>query len=688
MMASDNRVWGNVLPRLEGLPKGWTASRIELAGTPRSPVVTLDAGFEWMLREGPEFFRGDLSLTHQGKNLALNGSVRQAGRPMMRIKGNLETGVLEALSWMSGASERPPLDRWDHWWQDGQVRVLSQGLDLVSIRPLLPFSVPVEGLLSGSFLVEGNPSRPWVSAGLSLSEGRMGEVDLPVAMVSLNPGDGGYDVFSYSRMGDEEFRVDGRIELDLVSDRLLREKIRDEALVLKLNGAIPLPVFRAWTQKIDGAEGAILVSGEIGGSLVAPKPDLRMSLEKGRFNWIPEGIAIRNLSFEGIVKDGGVRVPRYVMRTSPLQSQGLSLRDHESRLSGSLSWPFESNRDASFELTAEDAWLMAKPGRVLRLDGGLSAEGTPEDLDIRGSLQINEGLYELTPEQWLAEDALMLDPAIHLNRRIETLSRVEEVVSESSDWNYSMDIDLGQNTWIDAEIPLSSGYGQVASKVSSVGLEGRLDGVLRAESSEEGLVLQGEVDVRKGKAKVFGTEFDVETGDLVFSGAAVSSPELDIRAVYSSTQYGDIRVDIGGRPAQMALAFSSSEGWSDTDMASILLFKVPASSMTQSEGGAGLDLIGAAIGVMAGQASSFLQMSRLVDRVEVESSGDTISAIRLGWSVGDDLFVTFSQDYTAEMDENQSEVTLEWLLSRRLQAEVSTGDAGESSADLYMRWRF
>ena len=75
-------------------------------------------------------------------------------------------------------------------------------------------------------------------------------------------------------------------------------------------------------------------------------------------------------------------------------------------------------------------------------------------------------------------------------------------------------------------------------------------------------------------------------------------------------------------------------------MASILLFRMPASSMTQSEGGAGLDLIGAAIGVMAGQASSFLQMSRVVDRVEVESTGDAISAIRLGWSVGDDLFVT------------------------------------------------
>ena len=60
--------------------------------------------------------------------------------------------------------------------------------------------------------------------------------------------------------------------------------------------------------------------------------------------------------------------------------------------------------------------------------------------------------------------------------------------------------------------------------------------------------------------------------------------------------------------------------------------------MTQSEGGAGLNLIGAAIGVMAGQASELLQMSRLVDRVEVESSEDAIGAIRLGWSIGDDPF--------------------------------------------------
>ena len=476
--------------------------------------------------------------------------------------------------------------------------------------------------------------------------------------------------------------------MDLSSDRLLREKLKDETLELRLNGAVPLAVLEAWTSRVGSGQGAVVISGGLQGSLVRPEPQLKLGLDRGSLDWLPEGISVESASFTGTVDSDGVRIPRFSMKTAPLQSQALSLRDHKSRITGEIVWPFASDAAATLELSAEDAWLAAIPGRILRVDGGLSAEGTPERMELRGAVAVNEGRYGLTPEQWLAEDALMLDPAIHLNRRIETLERTVNTDTGPSRWHYVMDIDLGQNTWLDAEIPLSSGYGQVASKVSTVGLESRIEGLLQAKGDEGGLLLQGEVDVRKGKAKVFGTDFGVETGALVFSGASLSNPELDLRAVYSSSQFGDIRVDIGGRPAEMSLGFSSSEGWSDTDMASILLFRMPASSMTQSEGGAGLDLMGAAIAVMAGQASNFLQMSRVVDRVEVESSGDAISAIRLGWSVGDDLFVTFSQDYTAEMDENQSEVTLEWLLSRRLQAEVSTGDAGESSADLYMRWRF
>ena len=688
LMPSDNRVFENVVPGLPELPKGWTAAELIVGGTLLEPRIDGEVGFEWMLLEGPEFFRGDLRLRQFRDALSVEGAIRQSGRPIMRTKGNFQTGISEAMVWLSGDGDKPPIHLWDHWWQQGQIRILAKGMEVATVRSGLPFEVPLDGLVSGSILIEGKPSSPRASVGLSLSEGRMGEVELPVAMISVNAGDEGYEVFSYSRIGEEELRLEGTLGIDLDSDRLLRDKLRDKNLALTLNGAVPLAVLEAWTPRIDSGEGAVVISGELGGSLLRPEPKLKLGLDKGRLDWLPEGIAVQSVSFAGEVDSEGIQIPRFAMKTAPIESQALTLREHKSRITGSVVWPFDSGDAASLELSAEDAWLAAIPGRILRVDGGISAEGTPQRMDLLGSVVINEGRYELTPGQWLSEDALMLDPAIHLNRRVETMDRVENQVEELARWHYAMDIDLGQNTWIDAEIPLSSGYGQVASKVSTVGLEGRLEGLLQASGDEDGLLLQGEVDVRKGKAKVFGTDFGVETGALVFSGASLSNPELDIRAVYASSQYGDIRVDIGGRPAEMTLAFSSTEGWSDTDMASILLFRMPASSMTQSEGGAGLDLIGAAIGVMAGQASSFLQMSRVVDRVEVESTGDAISAIRLGWSVGDDLFVTFTQDYTAEMDENQSEVTLEWLLSRRLQAEVSTGDAGESSADLYMRWRF
>jgi hypothetical protein len=39
-------------------------------------------------------------------------------------------------------------------------------------------------------------------------------------------------------------------------------------------------------------------------------------------------------------------------------------------------------------------------------------------------------------------------------------------------------------------------------------------------------------------------------------------------------------------------------------------------------------------------------------------------------------------------DENVFAVALEWLITRQMYAEVVTGDAGQSSGDLYMRWRF
>jgi hypothetical protein len=685
----DNNLLRKALPFLVGLPPGFSAGSLELGGTLRNPRLDLETGVEWMLGTGPEFLRADVFLKHRSGQLSGHGSLRQAGRPLADWKGQIKTGLPATLAWLAGEAEAPPIHLWDHWWQDGQVRVVSNGMAIDSMRPLLPFSLPVEGNLSGSLLMEGKPSQPWVHAGFSLANGRLGEVEVPMAMISISPDSKGYGIFAYGNLDKETLQVDGRIDLDLSSGRLLREKLLDDSVRLQIKGSVPLSVAGAWSDSVQNAKGSVGVQGEITGSILALTPDLRVTLKGGAMDWVPEALRINRMSFEGRLKPTGFRVPRFSLKTQPLKAaSGLDFREHESLLEGAVNIPLAADGLASLELTAVDAWLSAVPKRLLRVDGGLSAEGPLDALRVNGRFQINESRFERSSSDWLAEDALSLDPGIHLHRNREVVETQTVVSSLWSGWDYDLEVDLGSNTWIEAEVPLTDAYGVIASKVSTIGLMGRLDGLVRVQTADGSLGLQGEVEIQKGKSKVFGTDFEVESGRLLFSGGSVSNPILDLRTIHDSGKYGDIRVDIQGQPENLQLGFSSSEGWSDTDMAAILLFKRPASTMTQSEGGAGLDLLGAAIGVMAGQASQFLRMSRLVDLVEVESSGEAISAIRLGWSIGDDLFLTYVQDYSAEVDENTSAVTLEWLLSRRLQAEFSTGDAGESSADLFVRWRF
>jgi hypothetical protein len=685
----DNRLLKKVLPAFGELPPGFSAASVAIAGTLRNPRFEVESAVEWMLGAGPEFLRADVFLEQIGGALSGHGALRQAGRPLAEWSGQIQTGLPETMAWLAGEGPAPPIHLWDHWWQDGQVRVVSKGMAIDSIRPLLPFSLPVEGEVSGSLLMEGKPSSPWIHAGFSLAKGRLGEVDVPMAMFSLNPDANGYGVFAYGNLGEETLQIQGRVDLDLSDDRLLRDKLKDESLQLQVQGSVPLAVAGAWSDAVQKATGALGLQGTIGGSLLAPSPDLRLQLKNGAMDWKPEALRLSAMSFVGRLTPSGLRIPRFSLKTQPAKAAiGLELRTHESILSGSVLLPWDVSQPAELELVATDAWLSSLDHQRLRVDGALSAEGPLSDLRVEGRFKINEGRFERTSADWLAEDALALDPGILLHRKREVVAAHEKTRALWSDWRYALAIDLGSNTWIDAEVPLTESYGVIASRVSTIGLMGRLDGEVQLRKAEGALGLQGAVDIQRGRSKVFGTDFDLESGRLLFSGASLTEPILDLRAVHDSGKYGDIRVDIQGQPENLSLGFSSSEGWSDTDMAAILLFNRPASSMTQSEGGAGLDILGAAIGVMAGQATQFLRMSRLVDLVEVESSGESISAIRLGWSIGDDLFLTTSQDYAAEEDENTTEVTLEWLLSRRLQAEFSTGDAGESSADLFLRWRF
>lgn len=525
----DNRLLKKVLPALGELPRGFSAASLAIAGTPRNPRLEIESAVEWMLGAGPEFLRADMFLEQIGGALSGHGELRQAGRPLAEWKGQIQTGLPETMAWLAGEGAAPPIHLWDHWWQDGQIRVVSKGMAIDSIRPLLPFSLPVEGEVSGSLLMEGKPSSPWIHAGFSLTKGRLGEVDVPMAMLSLSPDADGYGIFAYGNLGEETLQIQGRVDLDLSGERLLREKLQEESLQLQVQGGVPLAVAGAWSDAIQNAQGALGLQGTIRGSLLRPTPDLRLQLKNGAMDWQPQALRLSAMSFGGRLTPSGLRIPRFSLKTQPAKaSRGLELRTRESTISGSVVLPFDVSQPAELELIAKDAWLSSLDHQQLRVDGALSAEGPLSALRVEGKIKINEARLERTSADWLAEDALSLDPGILLHRKREVIAPQEKTPALWTNWRYALEIDLGSNTWIDAEVPLTESYGVIASRVSTIGLMGRLDGEVQLRKADGALGLQGEVDIQRGRSKVFGTDFDLESGRLLFSGASLTADRKSV----------------------------------------------------------------------------------------------------------------------------------------------------------------
>ena len=160
-------------------------------------------------------------------------------------------------------------------------------------------------------------------------------------------------------------------------------------------------------------------------------------------------------------------------------------------------------------------------------------------------------------------------------------------------------------------------------------------------------------------------------------------PSLDITAQRSTRSYGTVEARVTGTPSIPTIEFTNDEYPDETDIMSILLFGKPASALADAEGQAGAGMLSAAVGMVA-RSSLTQAFGNGVMRTEIEVDSESF---RVGRPINDRMFASFEYLTQQEDDEGTFEVTLEWLISRYLYAEVAGGDGG-NSADLFWRWRF
>jgi translocation and assembly module TamB len=119
---------------------------------------------------------------------------------------------------------------------------------------------------------------------------------------------------------------------------------------------------------------------------------------------------------------------------------------------------------------------------------------------------------------------------------------------------------------------------------SGFGLSGRLSGeVVSSERPGEATTAQGEVQILDGRYRAYGQNLTIETGRLLFSGAGVTNPVLDLRATRQPTP--DIRVGVVARGTLQKPEFAlfSDPTLTERNQLSYLLLGRPADTASSNE---------------------------------------------------------------------------------------------------------
>jgi hypothetical protein len=700
------------LPAVGELPDARASAHFTVGGTFLEPEVDASFSVKVPFGEGIPAMDIDGQLAYAGDKIGFSAVGKNLNQRRLDIQGEATTRLPEVIAWALGESDvEPDMDDLNLFADNLNVRVIPLGIQLSSLASLAGLPLDIDGRLSGGLALRGSPMDPKLYMGLLITEGAVGKVAVSAPSFALKPVDGGYEFNSWFTFtptqgeGEDkletgpagELKITASIPLDLSGGAPdIDAELARPGLDVKIEGLnIPMSLISALDPDVRDAEGTLSVVGGVTGSASAPSVDLDLDIAETGFFYAPVGVRFDDLELSAAVEPGRLNLKRFSVTTTPRRSRS-TLDDNSGtiRASGRVGLKENTPDTVKVIVSASEAWVIDTREMAIQISGDAALTGTWPELALEGEIATNTARVKLGESFWLGEQTLMLDPSIQVVRgEYDAPAPMGPRPPEFWErWLIDLDLDIvPQTARLDVAIPIDASYGKVSAALSTVELDSWLEGLLHLNIDHGAMAMTGEIETRRGESKVFGKEFDLDEGVISFAGD-LEDPILDITAVHRTQKYGDITANIGGSASEIKLGFESSETWSETDVASILLLGMPASELSQSQGGSGMSLVNAAVSMM-GQAAADAGVMGTLDMLEVEGSSDSesgasISSIRAGRALSEKLFLIVGLDFDAEEQENTTEATIEWLISRQIFAEFVTGDAGESSVDVYTRWRF
>lgn len=628
-----------------------------------------DLRFTAAYAEGQPSMDADLDL----RSLVLNGldvdSLSASARlDAGRLSGSA-TATRRAADWLDLAFsvpfrfDAPDLD--DGFFREevtGQVRILPTNLaDLAPFMRSLGLDL-LSGTVSTDARMRGTAGQPLFDGRLDLLRGALAGVPVDSAgFVWAYDGDASEIRMEseWRSLGQTALQANGTLPFQLDMRTFTALDVQDEPVRLALaTRDFNLAAVNAFADPSIARRIAGRMSGDIriGGILSDPQVEGGLNLSGGSVFLPDRNITVGDIALETRFRPGRIDLVR-------LQAQS------NGRMNANGWISLDGIDPVDMDVTVTGRNVRVSDTRDLQLFASMDARlsGRPDSARAGGTLTLERGAIYLDgfgepdfEDVSLAEDG----PA-----EPEEADPIRNLAVE-------MRIRTEQNVWLRNR----------SAPEMQLELKGDLDVV--KEPGGDWLVF-GTMGSRQGHLTQLGKRFDMETGELVFSGEA-ENPAMRIRAAYKLRPPNDITVwySIGGTLDEPTFTYESEPQMELQDMVSYTLFNRPFNalmsweqSMTSqgSVGSMAVDLLADRVGDLAAGALG-------LDVVQIDNSrvsGNSGMTVKAGKYVNDRLFIAILQEFGGTSD---SQVIMEYALRQNLNVVLTGSDRRKSGIDI--QWKY
>ena len=367
-----------------------------------------------------------------------------------------------------------------------------------------------------------------------------------------------------------------------------------------------------------------------------------------------------------------------------------------------LRWPLRTMADSSAADTGEVSGVLRTSRIHLSLPNRSRAEivadcrlaGSPLDPRLEGTVTIESAFLRIPKIQRSLHDvegpALLWDSA----RTDSTAMALAMDAATALDWQAGADEkprapflpDLDVHVVLPGNLRIH-GYGLDTELAGEVDVRRGHD-----DKGVPGVALTGAVQTVHGTLKFMSRVFEIQRGEVVFTGAVPANPELTLllAANVSGTQ---IKIRISGRADDPVIGMSSDPDMNEADIMAFLIFGRPLNDLDGDESGRmgdekkpnqqlreNMAALAFAFGTQGLQRSVTRTLG--VDMMELGSDSEGGSTLAAGKFISPQILLKYHQSLEKS---GTYFMTLEYFLSRMFRV-VSTYGQGEEESGLEFKW--